>query len=230
MGSRFLSRLVLGGFAALSAALLLPAAALASISGPCQGSAQSSSGSSVDLKTASVWHVKNDDTLSGTGSADSPQTQGAAYAVAFGVPVYTIASGNGKGSSGSGSIKVANFTKYTRTIGVSGSSDSCSGSIEIIVDDVSPLGTIAGMAGVAMAAVGVLGVLGLMFAGGGCASRIVGLILGLLAGAGIGLTAIEEALLDPRSLVGLGIVGVAGILGAVLPGLFHRGGGATTPA
>jgi hypothetical protein len=98
-----------------------------------------------------------------------------------------------------------------------GSSDSCSGQIEIILDDVNPLLTALGGGGIAAAIIGLLLVLaGTRMSGAG--GTILGLVAGALGGLGLALALEQFGVTDPRSFVGLGILIVAAVIGLLLGG------------
>ena len=159
--------------AAAVALLVLPLAGLtaqpagATISGGCTGTATDSTGKAVPatipLESTATWNVSKDSKLSGSGKAPADQTMGYAYAMAFGFGFIPIAGGTGHGQTGSGSLDVSAISQYARVIPVAGSSDSCSGSLVVIVQDQTVLDTLAGKAAVVLALVGLVGTIGVFF-------------------------------------------------------------------
>lgn len=160
--------LALPARAAVVALLVVPFAGLtaqpaaATIDGPgCTAQASDSSGkavpASIVINDTAVWNVSKDSQLSGSGTAPSDQTFGYADVMAFGFGVIHIAGGKGHGTSGSGSLDVASYSKYLRVFPGYGYSDSCTGSLVVVVRDESVLDTLAGKLAVALAAVGLLG-------------------------------------------------------------------------
>ena len=199
--------------------LALPGAAWATVTGGCQVTGNSSSGGTIDLTTQDTWHLKSTDTAGGSGTAPSPQktAQVAAYALGLGLP---IASGNGDGST-SGSVDgvaVSTYAVLGARFTVAGSSDSCSGHVIVILDDVNPLLTVLGGGGIAAAVIGLLVLLAGARGAGGGGSRFVGLIFGFLGGCGLGLALEQFGVLDSTQPIGL-VIGVVGaVLGLLLPG------------
>lgn len=152
--------------AALAATMGIVSAgpAYATVSGEgCGATAVDSTGKanppSIDITSTAVWHISKDSVLSGEGHAGSDQTQGSASAGAFGFGIVPIASGSGHGTTGKGSLDVSQFHSVARVILGVGSSDTCSGSLVLIVDDESALDTWAGRASVGLLVIGAIGVL-----------------------------------------------------------------------
>lgn len=213
---------VAGAPLAIALLLLFQAPALAVITGGCTGSATATGSGGVDLTTASVWHLKSTDSVSGSGTSPTEQTfvNVGIYAFGFAIPVY---SSTGKGHGGSaGPFQVSAWSKYARVLAASGASDSCSGAIELIVDDISPVSNAAGAGGAAVGVAGVLGILGAAARGGGAIGRVGGGFAGLIAGTGLGLLAQQAGAINPESLSGLAVPGVGLVAGAALAGAFRR--------
>ncbi len=228
-GSEMGSLMRLGVRAASTAALALafviapatPAAGI--VTGGCTGTASASKSGSVDLTTASEWHLRSDDVVSGSGTAPTDQTFVQIYAYALGVPIPVL-SNTGKGKSGTaGPYAVSSYSWMAKTIAVSGASDSCSGSITIIIDDSSPATTAAGGGGLIVAILGLLGMHGAAFGPGGRAGRVAGGLAGVLAGLGVGLFANQLGFIDARSLVGLALPAAGAVLGTGAAGALRRG-------
>jgi hypothetical protein len=154
--------------AAVGALIVVPLAGLAAqpaaatIDGAgCTAQASDSSGkavpSSISINATGVWNVSKDSHLSGSGTAPSDQTMGYADVMAFGFGFIPIAGGSGHGTSGSGSLDVAAYSKYVRVFPGYGYSDSCSGSLIVVVQDESVLDTLAGKLAAALTAFGLVG-------------------------------------------------------------------------
>ena len=167
------ARVAIAGFFVLIAMGLFPRHAAAWLSGPCtaSGYASSQSLSPKDAKTqltgtpgefaingGDTWTVHKGDYLSGVGNATPEQTAATVYVDAFGIPIPIIQS-TGKGHGGSaGPYAVDTWSKFTREIGVEGSSDNCSGGFTIVVDNQNPATTVAGGTGLGLGVLGTLGV------------------------------------------------------------------------
>jgi len=144
------------------------------------------------------------------------------FVYAFGVPIPILsATGNDKTGS-SGPYEVSSYSWATRIVPVSGSSDSCSGSLTVYIDDVSPLATVAGAGGAALGVLAALVAIRGAFSSGRAGSRVVGAIAGLLAGIGIGLVAMEAGLIDPRDPLGLAMPVAGLIIGGLLAGVLGK--------
>jgi hypothetical protein len=53
-------------------------------------------------------------------------------------------------------------------------------------------------------------------------ARVVGVIVGLVAGLGLGLVLQQAAILDPANVLGLLLPAGGGLLGFIVPGTLHR--------
>ena len=155
---------------AAGAGLLLAKPASATITGPCTATGYASSSklgpkeaaaggaSSITLKDNGVWHVSKNSYLSGTGSSTVEQTSVTVNVAVFGFNIPIINS-SGKGYGGSaGPYSVATWSSLAHTAYVSGASTSCSGYVQIVIDDNSPATTAVGGGGLAATAVGGIGV------------------------------------------------------------------------
>jgi len=216
---------------ALLIAAALPAIALGTVTGGCTVTGTSPSGGSIDLTSASEWHLRSTDTAGGSGTAPSQQTSASVGAYALGLTI-PIASGSGSGGT-SGSVdglSMSTFALLGARFEVTGSSagpgGGCSGDVLIIIDDVNPLFTLLGGGGLVVAALGAIVLLLAMRSGGGAASRFFGLVMGALGGAGLGVGLAQLDVLDPSSFLGLAFVVGGALLGLLLPGLLNRGSGA----
>ncbi|HEX9270281.1 MAG TPA: hypothetical protein VF998_10585 [Candidatus Limnocylindria bacterium] len=212
---------------AFAVALAAPAAAI--IDGGCTATASATKSGSVDLTTASEWHLKTDDVVSGSGTAPSDQTFVQISAYALGVPI-PILNGTGKGKSGSaGPYAVSSYSWMAKTIVVSGASDSCNGSITIIIDDTTPVATASGGGGAIVALIGLAGMVLSAMGPGGRGGRVAGGLSGVLTGLGLGLLAQQLGVLDARSLVGLALPAAGAVIGIGAAGALHRGGSRPGP-
>jgi hypothetical protein len=212
---------------AVVGALCLPRAAAAVVTGGCTAEGHSTS-SSVDLTTATEWHLRSTDIAGGSGTSPVKMTAAKVYAYALGIEI-PIASGTGDGGTTGAveGVKVAPFAILGHRFTVAGSASgdgSCSGSITIILDDVSPALTVLGGGGIALFVVGTLGVLAGMRSRGGALRRVVAGIFGALGGAGLALALEQCGVTDPTSPVGLLLVLAGLLLGLLLTGLLRKRG------
>ena len=168
------ARLGLGAVAALGAMILTAPPVAAQVAGPCTATGYEASAntaakdlakggatSTIDINQSSDWHVHKGAYISGNGTSTVKQKHATVNVDVFGLPI-PIVNANGDGGSGgdAGPFKVDDFAKFTKTIDVSGDSDSCTGSLTITVDDQSAASTIAGGAALGMTVLGALGTLG----------------------------------------------------------------------
>ena len=207
----------------IALACAIPAAVAATVTGGCEVQGTSTSGGTIDLTTAKEWHLKKDDIAGGSGTSPVDQTAASVGAYALGLQL-PVASGSGDGGT-SGSVQgvsVAAYSALGQRFVVAGKSDSCSGQVLIIIDDVNPIMTALGGGGIGALVVGALVVLGTMFLGGGILSRIVGVLFGALGGVGLALALEQFGILDPTSFIGLVIAVIGAVLGLILPGTFHK--------
>ena len=117
--------------------------------------------STFPITSQSTWHVHNDSTLSGEGTAPGEQTFANVDAEVFGLGFIPIVQATGKGANGSaGPYKVSDYSKFADVIAVTGNSDNCNGSLTIIIDGVNPVGTVAGGGALALGVLGAAGVAG----------------------------------------------------------------------
>ncbi len=217
------SRLVLYVLASLALLMVNPFPAAAVVTGGCTVQGLGSKSGAIDLTTQAEWHVRPDEVLSGSGNAPSDQTsvQISAYALGVAIPVV---SASGKGRSGTGGpYAVSDYSWIAQTISVVGASDSCTGHVTVIIDDVNPVLTASGGGALALALLGLLMLLGTAFGSGGGGARIGGAIIGVVAGIGLGLGLQQMGVLDARSLVGLALPIGGLLIGAVAPGSLRRG-------
>jgi hypothetical protein len=204
----------LGSTAVAAVLLAAPAGVAATVTGGCQVTGRSTSGGSIDLTTAPVWHLRSTDTVTVTATAPFEQFHGAAAAHALGLSV-PLASGESSGETtySSDSYPAATLAALGRVFVISGSSASafhgCDGQVEIVLDDVNPLFTALGAAGIAGGIVGLLSLIWALRHPTSTRRRVVGLGAFALAGAGVAL------LLQQFSIPGEGGPGVSGWVASV---------------
>jgi hypothetical protein len=213
--------------AAVLVRLALPPTVGATVTGGCTAEGHATS-SSVDLTTATEWHIRSTDVAGGSGTSPVKMTAAQVYAYALGVEI-PIASGTGDGDTGGAvdGVSVAPFAILGHRFTVAGSASgdgACGGSITIILDDVNPVTTVLGGGGIALFVVGGLGVLAGARSRGGAVRRVVAGMFGALGGAGLGLALEQFGVTDPTSPVGLALVLAGLLLGLLLTGLLGRRG------
>ena len=208
--------------AACGAGLLLalsPLTSSATVTGGCSVEGSASISGTKDLTSADIWHLKTADEVTGTATYPT-QTYVHIYAFLFGIPVPVYVS-SGKDTHGSaGPYHVSTYSQYTRVFAAGGQSDTCTGSVLIIVDDQSPFTNLGGLVGAVLLVIGLVGLLVLMFArtgAGGCGATFFGILAGFIFGLGGALILAEAGLVDPRTIVGLVFVGVGVLLGILVP-------------
>ena len=206
----------------LMSLLFAPAAGQARVSGGCTASATASRSGSVDLTTATVWHVTDSDVINGQARSPSPQRSAQLKVVIFGVGLPLLDRQGNNTTGAAGPYRIADYDHYSRVLSVAGTSTSCDGAVLIIVDDVAPLFTWAGIIGLIATVIGLIGLIASLFLQPSGSSRVVGMIVGLLAGLGVGLLLQESATLDPANAFGLAFPAAGAVIGLVVPGAFHR--------
>ncbi|MGI8607750.1 MAG: hypothetical protein ACR2MY_00775 [Candidatus Dormibacteria bacterium] len=203
--------------------------ALADISGDgCKASAKDTAGkanpASIDIAQISTWHVSKDSKLEGEGSAPSDQTFGKASAAAFGFGVIQIAGGTGSGKTGTGALDVSQYSQYVRVFAGVGSSDSCSGSLTVVVDDVSAIDTLVGKIAVGLLIVGFLILIAVVVRSRPPGTNVfpaslVGAFGGFLAALGLYEYLVQSGSFDPLSKLGLAFL-IVGLIIGLLCGIF----------
>jgi hypothetical protein len=223
LGLRGIARL--SGVALLVVIILLaaPVSAQATVRGGCTATATASKSGAIDLTVASSWHVKDADVLNGQATAPTPQKFAQLKVLLFGIGLPLLDKQGNSVSGAAGPYLIADYDRYTRVLAVAGTSNTCDGNILIIVDDVAALSTWAGVVGLIAAVLGIIGLVATLFQFPSGSARVVGMIVGLVAGLGIGLVLQQVAILDPANFLGLLLPGGAAILGLILPGIAYRG-------
>jgi len=202
--------------------LIAPVAGQARVSGGCTASAAASRSGPVDLTTATVWHVTDPDVINGAARSPSLQKSAQLKVVIFGVGLPLLDRQGNSTTGSAGPYRIADYDHYSRVLSVAGTSTSCDGAVLIIVDDVAPLATWAGVLGLIATLLGLIGLIASLFLQPAGSSRVVGMIVGFLAGLGVGLLLQETATLDPANVLGLGFPVAGAVIGLVVPGVFHR--------
>jgi hypothetical protein len=148
---------------ALSVSAMMAVPAGANITGGCTATASDSTGkavpASIHIQDTPVWNVSKDSQLSGSGKAPGDQTYGYALVMIFGYGLIPIAGGKGHGTTGQGSLDVSAVSKFVRVIPGWGQSDSCSGSLVIVVQDEKVLDTLAGQLSLLLMLIGAVGLI-----------------------------------------------------------------------
>jgi hypothetical protein len=213
MGGLFVSnlrQLLLALAVMVGGVLATPASpTLAAITGGCTASGSASRSGSVDLATATEWRLRSDDVVNASGRAPREQTAAQASAYAFFVPIALLV------------YAVSDYAWIARVFVVAGSSDTCSGSIRIVIEDVNPFATLVGGGGLLLFLVGMLGVIASAL-GRGLGPRLLGGGLGgLLVGFGLALLLPQLGVIDPRDPIALVLLVlglIIGTLAASIPG------------
>ena len=201
---------------------VVPAAVHANVSGGCTATGTASKSGTVDLTTATAWHVTAADVLTGMATAPGSQRTAHLKVDLFGIGLPLLDSTGTSSTGHAGPYRIADYSPYTRVLAVAGTSTSCDGSVLIIVDDVSPLTTWAGVLGLIAALLGLIGMLATLTQVPTGNTRIVGLVVGLVAGVGLGLLLQEMAILDPANALDLLFPGGGAVLGFLIPGILRR--------
>jgi len=136
---------------------VVPAAVHANVSGGCTATGTASKSGTVDLTTATAWHVTAADVLTGVATAPGSQRTAHLKVDLFGIGLPLLDSTGTSSTGHAGPYRIADYSPYTRVLAVAGTSTSCDGSVLIIVDDVSPLTTWAGVLGLIAALLGLIG-------------------------------------------------------------------------
>jgi hypothetical protein len=202
--------------------LMAPSPGLARVSGGCTATASASKSGAIDLTTATVWHVKDADVINGTGNAPTAQKSAQLKVLMFGIGLPLLDRQGNSQSGPAGPYLIADYDRYTRVLSVAGTSTTCDGSILVIVDDVALLGTWAGILGLIALLLGLIGLVATSFQSPSGSARVVGVIVGLVAGLGLGLVLQQAAILDPANVLGLLLPAGGGLLGFIVPGTLHR--------
>jgi hypothetical protein len=202
--------------------LVAAVAGQARVSGGCTATATASHSGSVDLTTATVWHVTDADVISGEAKSPNPQRSAQLKVVIFGVGLPLLDRQGNSTTGSAGPYRIADYDHYSRVLSVAGTSNSCDGAILIIVDDVAPLATWAGILGLIATVLGLIGLLASLFLQPAGSSRVVGVVVGILAGFGVGLLLQEAAVLDPANALGLAFPVAGAVIGLVVPGALRR--------
>ena len=211
---------------ALTALVVVPAAAHATVRGGCTATATASKSGTIDLSQASTWHVRDADVLNGQATAPTAQTSAQLKVLLFGIGLPLLDKQGNTLSGTAGPYRIGDYDRYTRVLSVAGTSNTCDGNILVIVDDIAPLSTWAGIIGLIAALLGIIGLVATMGQFPNGSARFVGMVVGLVAGLGVGLLLQETAILDPGNFLGLLLPGGGAVLGLVVTGITYRGSAA----
>lgn len=216
-------RLVLAATMVLLA-LSFPAVAAGTIVGGCTGEGHATSGS-VNLTSASEWHIKSTDVGGGSGTAPGLVKAASVGAYAAGVQI-PIASGTSEGGETAGSVEGVSaslFAALGKRFVIAGSATgdvSCNGQITMIIDDVNPLLTAFGGGGLLLFLIGLIAILMAARSKGGAGAKIGAFLFGALGGLGLALALEQFGILDPTQPIGLIIALLLAIVGLLLAGRF----------
>src|SRR5690242_12049440 len=157
--------------------LVAPLSAKATVHGGCTATATASKSGTIDLAVASTWHVKDADVLNGQAGAPTAQKSAQLKVLLFGIGLPLLDAQGNSVSGAAGPYRIADYDRYTRVLAVAGTSNTCDGSVLIIVDDVAPLSTWAGILGVIAAVLGIIGLVATMFQFPSGSARVVGMVV-----------------------------------------------------
>jgi hypothetical protein len=211
---------------AVVAGLVAPQSALAEIEGPCQATVAGQNVATRDTSaTGEPIKVREEARVPVTMTSQRPITS-LKVELEFAGIGWTVHDEPTEGTSWARTVDVGDYSKYGvglyKVVGTSGGQGfSCTGAALVEVDG-SPLTTIAGLVGLGLAVVGGLGVLWVAFRGPGGAP-LLGMILGVLLGAGAGVLLQQFAIVYPTMIVALIALGGGAALG-LLMGVFGRSG------
>ncbi len=216
---RFMTALGGATFLGLSSAVL----ASADINGGCHAQAVGSRSGSVDLTNASALHLDQDEVLAIHGSAPQDQTsvQVTVYLFGFGIPLPQVG-GFKEQYDGQNGIKVSDYSRYARVLVMSATTNTCTGTLLVAVDNQSPVRNAAGATGAILGLLGLLGIWKAARGKGRIGSRIAGGLSGLIGGAGISLLLQQMLWIDPRNIAGLAPPIAGLVLGVILAGAIRR--------
>jgi hypothetical protein len=210
--------------AVIAMLLALPAAVAATIVGGCTGEGHAASGS-VNLTTATEWHVRPSDVGGGSGTAPAPVKAASVGAYAAGIQI-PIASGTSEDGETTGSVEgvsVSLFAALGARFVIAGSATgdaTCNGQITVIIDDVNPVLTVFGGGGLLLALIGLLAIIMGARSRGTTAVRGLAVLFGGLGGLGLALALEQFGILDPTQPIGLLIALVGALLGLGMAGRF----------
>jgi hypothetical protein len=209
---------IASGVLAATMTIAAPVVAHATMTGACTATALAAS-SGIDVTTQTIWHVRSSDIIVGAARATTPQTHVRVSVELFGVPIsfapVVERHGGGNKTGSGGYIRVADFSRYTRVFAIHGDADTCSGSLVLVIDDVSALGSLIGIISAILGLLGLLGLLWAAFMRRPVFGRVFGAVAGFFGGFGIAEFLQQTGFLDPTSLLDLAIP-IAGILAGIL--------------
>ncbi len=207
---------------ALIGIAVVPAAVQAKVNSGCTATATASKSGTVDLNVATTWHVKDADVISGQASAPTAQKSAQLKVLFFGIGLPLLDQSGSSNIGSAGPYRISDYDRYTRVLSVGGTSTSCDGNVLIVVDDVAPLATWAGILGLIATVLGLIGLIASLFQFPSGSARLVSMVVGVVAGLGLGLLLQEGAVLDPANVLGLLLPIGGGFMGLIVPGLAQR--------
>src|SRR3989441_5332190 len=161
MGTAWTLRCLLAGGLVAVALGFASTPAAAAVNGPCdavgyQAASVSSKAPRLQLGSTGRWLVPRGSSVTVAGTAVQPQTHLDVEALLYGIPFHLF-SNRGKSSAGSSQgWSASDVGVYTRVLGFRSRTDSCSGSVALVIDE-SPLQALAGVVGLCLAVVGSVG-------------------------------------------------------------------------
>jgi hypothetical protein len=172
----------------------------------------------VNLSAARELHLRQGEAVTIRLLASSPQSHAQPGVTLFGFGLPLPAEAVKYAYFVEGPHPVADPSHIARALAFSFRTESCSTSLLAVVDDQNPLFTLVGGGGAALAVLATMGLLVLRDEPARFSRRMLGALLGLLAGIGLSLLLQQLLWLDPRSYDTLIPPAVGLILGAVSPG------------
>jgi hypothetical protein len=210
--------------AALVLVFLVPGLAAATMTGPCTATGTSTSGS-VNLNTATDWHMDSTDVAGGSGRSDVLMTEGsvAAYGLGIAIPIAG-GSGNGDFEGSVDGVQVSTYAILGHRFTVKGEAHgeaTCTGTITVILDDVDPLFTVFGGGMLILFAIALVAMVIVSRGGAGCLGKIFTTGCGLIGGAAVALASEQWGLTDPTDIViGLAALIVGALIGFIVPSIW----------
>jgi hypothetical protein len=182
----------------------------------------------MDLSSVSTWNVKRNGSVLVAGETAVVPNHLRVVTAFFGVGLPFFDSQGNSQKANSGSWAMQDLAPFTRVLGFSGTTDSCSGTLQVVIDE-NPLITVAGAGAALGAAIGSIGLIRLALRRRKIAWRgaarpsyklrrrfaavLLGILFGLLFGAGEGLYMQEVGTFSPLDRRALVVVAVGLLLG-----------------
>jgi len=222
-GTIVVGRLFTALLGAMALSLAFAQVAAADIQGGCKAWAIGSQSGSVDLTSVSELHLLRGDVLAVRGLAPQAQTRLDVTVYLFGlaIPMPEVG-GLHETDNSQTQIVLSTYSRYTRVVDLSATTNDCTGSLLVSVDDQSPILNTVGGAGAILGLLGLLGVLKAAFGKGRIGGRIGGALAGFIGGAGVSLLLQQMLWIDPRNTAGLAPPIAGLLLGVLLAGTLKR--------